>query len=184
MKNAWIIITIGIIAIFAVSCGQNPRVVIVTNMGEIELELFADQVPGHADNFVKLVNEEFFSGTTFHRVAPGYLIQGGDPNSKDTDPNNDGLGGPGYDVEAEIKLPHLRGSVAAARLPDHVNPEKKSNGSQFYICINDMPQLDGAYTVFGKVVRGMETVDKIGRLKTDPRQRPNRRVVMERVYVD
>jgi cyclophilin family peptidyl-prolyl cis-trans isomerase len=184
MKNGWLFFIAVAAAFLIISCGQNPRVVIVTNMGEIELELFSDETPGHADNFIKLVNEGSYTGTTFHRVAKGFVIQGGDPNSKDSNPNNDGTGGPGYDIDAEIKLPHLKGSVAAARMPDNVNPEKKSNGSQFYICLQNLSQLDGAYSVFGKVVRGMETVEKIGRLKTDPRERPQRRVVMERVYVN
>ncbi len=184
MKNKWIVLFVLMLTILMINCGQNPRVVIVTNLGEIEIELFSDETPGHADNFVKLVNEGIYTGTTFHRVAKGFVIQGGDPNSKDSDPNNDGTGGPGYDVDAEIKLPHLKGSVAAARMPDNMNPKKKSNGSQFYICLQNLPQLDGGYTVFGKVIRGMETVEKIGRLKTDPRERPQRRVVMERVYVN
>lgn len=184
MKKMWVILIGIIIPVLMMNCGANPNVVIVTNLGEIELELFNDKAPGHAENFVKLVEEGFYSGTTFHRVANGFVIQGGDPNSKDTNPNNDGQGGPGYEVDAEINLLHLKGSVAAARMPDRMNPEKKSNGSQFYICLQDLPQLDGAYTVFGKVVRGMETVEKIGRLKTDPRERPQRRVVMERVYVN
>ena len=184
MNKIWILLIAIIVPVLLIGCGENPRVLIVTNLGEIELELFTDQVPGHAENFVKLVEQGFYSGTTFHRVASGFVIQGGDPNSKDTNPNNDGTGGPGYELDAEIKLLHLKGSVAAARMPDRVNPEKKSNGSQFYICLQNLPQLDGAYTVFGKVVRGMETVEKIGLLKADSRQRPQRRVVMERVYVN
>jgi peptidyl-prolyl cis-trans isomerase B (cyclophilin B) len=88
-------------------------------------------------------------------------------------------------IDAEFTLTHQRGSIAAARMGDHVNPQKKSNGSQFYICIRSLPQLDKmGYSVFGKVVSGMETVDKIGRLKIDARQKPNRRVVIERIYVD
>jgi cyclophilin family peptidyl-prolyl cis-trans isomerase len=169
---------------FLTTCTRNPQVVIVTNLGEIELELFAGETPGHAANFVKLVNEGVYSGTTFHRVVNNFVIQGGDPNSKDADPDNDGTGGPGYNIPAEIKLPHKKGNLAAARLPDQMNPEKKSSGSQFYICLQDLPQLDKAgYTVFGKVVNGMETVEKIGRLKTDQMERPQRRVVMERVYI-
>ena len=169
---------------FLAGCAQNPHVVIETNLGEIELELFADKAPLHAENFVKLVNDGFYTGTTFHRVVEGFVIQGGDPNSKDTNPDNDGTGGPGYDLQAEIGLPHQKGSVASARLPDQMNPEKKSNGSQFYICLRNLPQLDTAgYTVFGKVTKGMETVEKIGRLNTDQMERPQRRVVMEKVYV-
>jgi cyclophilin family peptidyl-prolyl cis-trans isomerase len=169
--------------IFLTSCSHNPHVVIVTNLGEIEVELFSAEAPMHTENFMKLVNEGFYVGTTFHRIVPGFVIQGGDPKSKDSDPNNDGTGGPGYKVDAEIKLPHKKGNIAAARLSDKVNPEKQSNGSQFYICLQDLPQLDRAgYSVFGRVVRGMDTVKKIAKLRTDRRERPVRRVVMERVF--
>ena len=171
------------ISIFLTSCSYNPRVVIVTNLGEIEVELFSAEAPMHAENFMKLVNDGFYVGTTFHRIVPGFVIQGGDPKSKDSDPNNDGTGGPGYMVDAEIKLPHKKGNIAAARLSDKVNPKTQSNGSQFYICLQDLPQLDHAgYSVFGRVVRGMDTVEKIAKLRTDRRERPVRRVVMERVF--
>jgi len=174
-----------IVSLFNFACTENPRVVIVTNMGEIEIELNASDAPKHSENFVKLVNTGFYAGTIFHRVVPGAIIQGGDPLSKDTDPANDGTGGPGYTLEAEIKLKHHRGSVASARLGDKMNPNKESSGSQFYICLRDLPQLDKAgYTVFGKVERGMEIVEKIGNLQIDGRQRPNRRVVIERIYED
>jgi cyclophilin family peptidyl-prolyl cis-trans isomerase len=172
-----------LISIVSTTCSYNPHVVIVTNLGEIEVELFSAETPIHTQNFMKLVNEGFYVGTTFHRVVPGFVVQGGDPKSKDSDPDNDGTGGPGYMVDAEIKLPHKKGNIAAARLSDKVNPEKRSNGSQFYICLQDLPQLDRAgYTVFGRVVRGMDTVEKIARLRTDRRERPVRRVVMERVF--
>jgi cyclophilin family peptidyl-prolyl cis-trans isomerase len=152
-------------------------------MGEIAIELNATEAPKHTENFIKLVNEGFYTGTVFHRVVPGQIIQGGDPLSKDTNPANDGTGGPGYNIDAEIRLPHLRGSIASARMGDNVNPKKESSGSQFYICIRNLPQLDKlGYTVFGKVVRGMKTVDKIGALQIDGRQRPDRRVVIERIY--
>jgi cyclophilin family peptidyl-prolyl cis-trans isomerase len=174
-----------IILLISFACTENPRVVIVTNMGEIEIELNAEDAPKHTENFVKLVNNGFYAGTIFHRVVPGAIIQGGDPLSKDTNPANDGTGGPGYTLEAEIKLLHKRGSIASARLGDKINPKKESSGSQFYICLKDLSQLDKlGYTVFGKVVRGMETADKIGNLKIDGRQRPNRRIVIERVYED
>jgi cyclophilin family peptidyl-prolyl cis-trans isomerase len=172
-----------VIIILFTSCTGDSRVIMVTNMGEIEIQLNAKDTPKHTENFINLVNEGFYIGTIFHRVVPGAIIQGGDPLSKDSNPSNDGIGGPGYEIDAEIKLPHLRGNIAAARRGDQVNPKKKSSGSQFYICLKDLPQLDKlGYTVFGKVVRGMETVDKIGRLKVDGRERPNRRVVIERIY--
>ncbi len=166
------------------ACSSNPHVVIVTNKGEIEVELFADAAPKHVENFVKLVEERFYVGTTFHRIVPGFVIQGGDPNSKDDDRMNDGTGGPGYTIEAEINLPHKRGSLAAARQGDRVNPEKRSSGSQFYICLKDLPQLDrGGYTVFGQVVRGMDVVDRIAAVERDARDNPVSPVIMEQVYV-
>jgi len=174
-----------IISFFCFACTENPRVVIVTNMGEIEIEFNAENAPKHTENFIKLVNNGFYAGTVFHRVVPGAIIQGGDPLSKDGDPANDGTGGPGYTIGAEFKLKHKRGSVAAARLGDNIKHKKESSGSQFYICLKDLPQLDKmGYSVFGKVVRGMNIADKIGNLKIDGRQRPNRRVVIERIYED
>ena len=107
---------------------------ISTSMGTMVIELY-DDTPVHRDNFKKLANEGFFDGTTFHRVIGGFMIQGGDPNSKDDDPTNDGVGGPGYTLPAEI-LPgryHKRGALATARSGDNMNPERESNGSQFYI---------------------------------------------------
>ncbi len=122
-------------------------------------------------------------GTTFHRVVPGFVVQGGDPNSKDDNRMNDGTGGPGYQIDAEINLLHKRGSVAAARQGDAVNPQKKSSGSQFYFCLGDLPQLDrGGYTVFGQVVRGMEVIDKVAKVRRDPRDNPLQPVIMQQVY--
>ena len=165
-------------------CSNKPQVVIVTSQGTIELELDGDAAPKHTANFVKLVEEQFFVGTTFHRVEPGFVIQGGDPNSKDSDRTNDGRGGPDYRIDAEIGLKHLYGSIGAARLPDRVNPEKQSNASQFYICLKDLPGLDrGGYTVFGKVVAGMDIVEKISRVPADNYNNPVNPVIMERVYV-
>ncbi len=165
------------------ACSSNPTVVIVTNKGEIEIELNGEDAPGHTENFVKLVEERFFIGTMFHRVEPGFVIQGGDPLSKDANRMNDGTGGPGYTIDAEIKVPHKYGSVGAARRPDRVNPDRKSNGSQFYICLNDLPALDrGGYTVFGKVVKGMDVVQKISKVERDQRNNPLSPVIIERAY--
>lgn len=182
MKSVRSIILIFVLILF-ISCSYNPIVVIVTNKGEIEIELDAENAPKHTENFVKLVNEQFYVGTTFHRVIPEGIIQAGDPNSKDSDKSNDGLGGPGYTVEPEFKLPHLKWSVAAARQGDRVNPKKKSNGSQFYICLRDLPGLDQAgYTVFGRVINGFDTVEKISKVKRDENDNPIRRIVIERTY--
>jgi cyclophilin family peptidyl-prolyl cis-trans isomerase len=162
---------------------EKEVVVIETKFGEIIIDLFDEVAPKHARNFRKLVKEGFYNGTTFHRVIPGFVIQGGDPFSKDNDRGNDGKGGPGYTLPAEIKMPHKRGFVGAARLPDNINPEKRSNGSQFYICLSDIPHLDGNYTVFGRVIEGMDVVDKIAKVPTDKRNNPIERVEMIKVYL-
>ena len=96
---------------------------------------------------------------------------------------NDCRGGPGYTLPAEIKMPHKRGFVGAARQPDNVNPEKRSNGSQFYICLKDLPHLDGNYTVFGRVIEGMDVVDKIAQVPRDKRDNPIEKVEMKKVYL-
>jgi cyclophilin family peptidyl-prolyl cis-trans isomerase len=143
--------------------------VLETAQGTIVIKLRDDAAPKTSTNFRKLVKEGFYDGTYFHRVIPGFMIQGGDPNTKNADPNDDGTGGPGYTVPAEIKLKHLRGSVATARLGDAQNPKKDSSGSQFFIDVRDQPSLDaGGYTVFGEVISGMEAVDKIVALANDP----------------
>ncbi|MCS7296713.1 MAG: peptidylprolyl isomerase [Bacteroidia bacterium] len=157
-------------------------VVVETEYGVMRLQLFR-QTFQHRANFFKLAQQGFFDGTTFHRVVPGFVIQGGDPNSKDNDPTNDGLGGPGYTVPAEIypTLKHERGAVGAARTPDAVNPQRASNGSQFYIVIAEKgtPFLDGAYTVFGQVLEGMEVAEKIASVQRDARDRPLTNIPMK-----
>lgn len=115
--------------------------VIETSLGNIVVQLYESDAPQHVANFKKLVKEGFYDSTTFHRVIPNFMIQGGDPNSKDNNPNNDGQGGPGYTIPAEIKRYHKRGALAAARLPDQINPKKASSGSQFYIVQNGVTPL-------------------------------------------
>lgn len=155
--------------------GKDQLVTIATAQGDIKLVLF-DDTPQHKANFLKLVKEGFYDGTNFHRVIDGFMIQGGDPNTKDDDPRNDGAGNPGYTVPAEInpQHKHVRGAVAAARQDDRVNPSRASSGSQFYIVENHngTPMLDEVYTVFGQVVDGLEVVDKIAELPKDGRDRP------------
>ena len=127
-----------------------------TDRGVIVIEFYPAVAPKTVENFETLAKKGFYNGLTFHRVVPGFVVQGGDPKG-------DGSGGPGYDLPAEISPAekHLRGSVATARLGDAVNPDRKSSGSQFYICLAPQPGLDGQYTVFGGVVEGMDVVDKI-----------------------
>jgi cyclophilin family peptidyl-prolyl cis-trans isomerase len=155
---------------------------IETKFGNILIWLY-DKTPKHKSNFLKLTKEGFYNGTTFHRIIPNFMIQGGDPNSKDNNPNNDGAGGPGFTIDAEIVpgLTHVYGAVAAARLGDQVNPQKKSSGSQFYIVQNKngTPFLDNAYTVFGKVLSGMDAVEKIVVQPKGPNDRPTQNITMQ-----
>lgn len=153
--------------------------VIQTRFGDIVLEFFPDVAPIHVENFKKLARSGFYNGTTFHRVIPGFIIQGGDPNSRDDDRGNDGLGGPGYTIKAEFNpRKHLRGTLSMARAMD-----PNSAGSQFFICLAPQPSLDGQYTVFGRVIKGMSVVDQIANLPRDGRDNPLEPVPMERVFI-
>lgn len=129
-------------------------VAITTEHGRIGIQLFFEDAPKHSENFVNLVRKGFYDGLTFHKVIEGSMVLGGDPEGT-------GKGGPGYTIPAEIQRTHVRGAVAAAGRPDFLNPEKVSNGSQFYICLQARPELDGQYTVFGQVVEGMDVVEKL-----------------------
>jgi peptidyl-prolyl cis-trans isomerase B (cyclophilin B) len=153
--------------------------VIDTKFGKIILEFFPDVAPGHVANFKKLARSGFYDGCTFHRVIPNFMIQGGDPNTKDDDRSNDGLGGPGYTINAEFnKRPHLRGVLSMARTSD-----PNSAGSQFFICVADIPHLDGQYTVFGQVIQGLEAVDQIVNLPRDSRDNPLEAAIMLKVSI-
>lgn len=175
-----------------------------TSLGNMTVELF-EETPKHRDNFIKLANEGFYSDILFHRVINGFMVQGGDPNSKDPKSQAMGTGGPGYTIDAEFvdSLHHFKGYLAAARQGDNVNPEKKSSGSQFYIVhgkpvdertlsmlqekngniyskqaidkyieVGGTPFLDTQYTVFGRVINGIEVIDTIANTPTDNRDRP------------
>ncbi|MGH7254680.1 MAG: peptidylprolyl isomerase [Nitrospirales bacterium] len=142
---------------------------IKTKFGEMEIRFFPDKAPKHVENFIKLAQEGFYDGTIFHRVIPGFMIQGGDPNTKDPDNKSQyGMGGPGYTVNAEFNdIAHKRGIVSMARSQD-----PNSAGSQFFIVVSDSSFLDRKYTVFGEVVRGMEVADKIVNQSKDARDNP------------
>ncbi len=144
-------------------------------MGEIVIELFPEVAPLHVANFDSLVRIGFYDGTAFHRVVPGFVIQGGDPNSKDKPRETWGYGDPSQRrIPAEFNdRPHKRGTVSAARAAD-----PNSATSQFFICLVDLPQLDGKYTVFGQVVAGMEVVDAIAAVPRDVRDNPLQKVEM------
>jgi peptidyl-prolyl cis-trans isomerase B (cyclophilin B) len=161
---------------------KDEVVTISTNLGDIKLVLF-DQTPQHKANFLKLARSGFYNGTTFHRVIQNFMIQGGDPNTKDADPTNDGAGQPDEaTIPAEIRpeFQHKFGAVAAARRGDYVNPTRASGASQFYIVQNHQgtKHLDGAYTVFGQVINGLDVIDKIAAQPTGPRDRPTTDVKM------
>ncbi len=142
------------------------------NWGDIVLRFFPDVAPNHVKNFLDLAGRKFYDGTTFHRVIPGFMIQGGDPNSKNPDRASHGMGGPGHKVKAEFNSkPHKRGVVSMARAND---PD--SAGSQFFICVTDANFLDWQYTAFGEVVSGMEVADKIVSAKRDGRDNPLERI--------
>ena len=154
---------------------DRPIAVIETNFGNIVIQLYPDVAPGHVENFVKLAQDGFYDGTTFHRVIPDFMIQGGDPNSKDEDRSNDGQGGPGFTINAEFSdVPHKRGILSMARAQD-----PNSAGSQFFIVVKDSNFLDGQYTVFGEVIEGMDVADKIVNVERDGMDNPLEKVTMK-----
>jgi len=151
---------------------SETKAIIETNLGNIELKFFPEVAPNHVNNFIELAKKGFYDGSTFHRVIPGFMIQGGDPNSKNPDRSKQGMGGPGYTLKAEFNnKPHKRGilSMARAQHPD-------SAGSQFFICVADSFFLDRQYTVFGEVVSGMEVADKILSQTRDKMDNPIERI--------
>lgn len=140
--------------------------------GNIVLKFYPDVAPNHVKNFLDLAGKKFYDGTTFHRVIPGFMIQGGDPNSKNVDRASHGMGGPGHRIKAEFNSkPHTRGVLSMARSND---PD--SAGSQFFICVADAHFLDWQYTAFGEVVSGMEVADRIVSTKRDGRDNPLERI--------
>lgn len=154
--------------------------VIETKLGKIELKFFPEVAPNHVNNFIELAKKGFYDGTTFHRVIPGFMIQGGDPNSKDPDRKKHGMGGPGYAVKAEFnQTPHKRGILSMARSSD---PD--SAGSQFFICVADAPFLDRQYTAFGQVTSGMEVADKIVSQPRDKQDNPLERVEIKVLLIE
>ena len=197
---------------FSVFSQERVKVKIETVHGEMIAELY-NETPTHRDNFIKLVEKGFYDGALFHRVIPNFMIQGGDPVSKEANPSQQiGNGGPGYTLPAEFNpnLIHKKGALAAARMGDAVNPKKESSGSQFYIVegqvydaqkmamieqrmgvklsdiqkkayssIGGTPHLDGGYTVFGEVIKGLEVITKISNLKRNKNNLPLEKAVMK-----
>ena len=158
----------------------NPIVRITMDSGKtIRLELYPEIAPITVENFLDLVNKGFYNGLTFHRIIPGFMIQGGDPSGN-------GTGGPGYSIKGEFKsngvnnaMKHERGVISMARAFD-----PNSAGSQFFIMHKDAPHLDGEYAAFGKVIEGLEAVDEIASVETGFQDTPVKKVVMEKVEVE
>ena len=164
---------------------QPVAVLRVRDMGEIRIALRPDVAPQTVANFEKLVGEKFYDGILFHRVIPDFMVQTGDPLSKDRDPRNDGLGGPGYKIPDEISgLRHRRGAVSMA------NAGPNTGGSQFFIMVGDRPDLDVKHAIFGRVISGMEVVDAIAAAPRDqygrhgPPDRPMKDVVIESLTIE
>ena len=186
MKNFLLVIAIffGFFSINILNAGEKmdrPKYVITTfqkgsELGKIKIELFNDVAPKHVANFDSLVSIGFYDGTAFHRVIPGFMIKGGDPNSKDKPREMWGFGDPTQQtVPAEFSnLKHKRGIISAARKPD-----PNSATSQFFICVADVPHLDGQYSIFGQVIEGMDVVDKIVNMPRDSRDNPLDKVEMK-----
>lgn len=155
---------------------EEPIFDIITNMGTIKIKLYS-KTPKHRENFAKLALSGYYDGVLFHRVIDGFMIQGGDPLTKDTlNVNIYGEGGPGYQVPAEFipEYTHKKGALAAARVGDIANPYKESSGSQFYIVQDEAgcAHLNGSYTVYGETIEGLDVIDSIAKVETLPNDRP------------
>ncbi|THJ12546.1 MAG: peptidylprolyl isomerase [Nitrospira sp. CG24C] len=160
---------------------KGPKATIKTKFGDMDVVFFPEKAPKHVESFIALAKAGFYNGTIFHRVIPGFMIQGGDPNTKDLNkPETYGQGGPSQKLKAEFNdIPHRRGILSMARTND-----PNSAGSQFFIVVKDSNFLDGQYTVFGEVVKGMEVADKIVNLPKNSRDLPNERAEMTIVVLE
>nr|WP_319487843.1 peptidylprolyl isomerase [uncultured Caproiciproducens sp.] len=158
---------------------KNPIVTVETNKGTIKIELYPEIAPNTVKNFVSLVKKGFYNGTIFHRVIPGFMIQGGDPEGT-------GMGGPGYSIKGEFNsnhfqndLKHTKGVLSMAR-----SMSPNSAGSQFFLMVADAPHLDGEYAAFGKVIEGMEEADRIVSVRRNRNDKPNEDEIMKNVTVE
>ena len=164
---------------------SNEVAVIKTNEGEMVVQFWTDAAPSTIENFKKLARQGFYDGTIFHRIVKGFMVQGGDPNSKDpTKESSYGQGGPGYEIKAEFNNhSHDKGAISMARGPD---PD--SAGSQFFICLATVRRLDGQYTTFGKLIKGVDVLEKIGDTPVTNNgmgevSKPTKRIVIESVKI-
>jgi cyclophilin family peptidyl-prolyl cis-trans isomerase len=188
-----------LLALFAVFLGTitaqaqqlGPDVVVMDikvgkdkELKRVVIGLYDDAAPQHAANFKELARTKFYRGMQFHRAFPGSLVQTGDPYSKRGPNDRTGTGGPGWTIPAEIRLPHVKGSVAMSRLDNKINPARVSNGSQFYVTLKPVPALNGEYTVFGRVLEGLEYLEQISRTRTDRNNFPLEKVIIKRIVIE
>lgn len=150
---------------------------------QFAIEFYEGDAPATVANFKKLAKKGFYKKTTIHRAFPNTLVQMGDPLSKDKDRDKVGTGGPGYTVQPEIRRQHTKGAVAAARLPDKINPSRVSNGSQFYVCLKPIQSYNGQYTVFGNILWGLDVLDQLSTRSTDTNDYPVERIVVKSIKV-
>jgi cyclophilin family peptidyl-prolyl cis-trans isomerase len=167
------------VAVFDLQWGKGKQ----RQVRSFALDFDENAAPATVANFKKLVRDRFYVKTAVHRVIPEYLVQGGDPLSKKKDRNVIGTGGPGYTIPPEIRLKHVRGAVAMGRLPDNVNPQRLSNGSQFYVCLRPITTQDGKDTVFGHIVSGLEVLDEISHAVADANANPIDKIEVKRTYI-
>lgn len=184
------ILCIAALAAMLSACGPKTEkevvMVVETTMGTVEFKLY-NETPLHRDNFIRLAEEHYFDSLLFHRVIDGFVIQGGDPNSKYAKPGELlGDGEPDFRVPAEIRVDQgitcVKGSILAAREGDDVNPNRESCASQYCFMMRPCPHLDGAYTVFGEVTEGMDVLETIQKVPTDDYDRPLEDIRMLKVY--
>lgn len=150
---------------------------------KVVIGLYDDATPRTVENFKTLVRKKFYNGLQFHRVFPSSFVQTGDPMSRWGQKDQTGTGGPGYTIPAEIGLKHEQGSVAMARLPDKINPAKNSNGSQFYACLTPLPNLNGQYTVFGKVLEGLDVLEALSKQQTNSNDFPLQKIIIKSILL-
>ena len=168
-----------------------PEVAVVTikvgkerDLRQVVIGLYDGAAPLHVQNFKDLVARRYYNGMRFHRAFPGSLLQTGDPHSKHGPSDSTGTGGPGYTVPAEIRLPLKKGAVAMSRIEGEINPAKVSNGSQFFFCLKDQSKLNGKYTVFGRVLAGLDALEDISRKSTDPNNFPLEKIVIKSIVFE
>jgi peptidyl-prolyl cis-trans isomerase B (cyclophilin B) len=149
----------------------------------VVLEFYEGDAPQTVANFKKLARKGFYNGIKFHRIIAHTLVQAGDPLSRKKDRSKVGTGGPGYTLPPEIRRRHTDGAVAMSRLPDNINPARRSSGSQFYICLKPIPNLDGQYTVFAHVIEGLEALNEISARPADSNDNPNDPIVIKTVKI-